>query len=127
MSKLISDKKRDFIFKASAVLILIAAAVYLFNELVASYTMIIGVAGFVITTFMTPYPGKSMRGKRLYNIQIFGIVFMVMSTYLMFVRRNQWVILMLIAAVLILYASVLLPRVYQKEKEKEEEEKNSKK
>lgn len=119
MGKLISDKARDFIFKASAVLILIASVVYLFNEPAAAYTMIIGVAGFVITTFMTPYPGKSIRGKRLYNIQIFGIVFMVMATYLMFVRRNQWVVLMLIAAIFILYASILLPRVYKKEQEDE--------
>lgn len=122
MSKFVSDKTKDFLFKASAILILIAAAVYLFNKVAASYTMIIGVAGFALTTFFTPYPGKNMRGKRLYNIQIFGIVFMVMSTYFMFIHRNEWVILMLVAAILVLYASVLLPKVYRKEQEEEEEE-----
>lgn len=126
MNKFISDKTKDFLFKASAILILIAAIVYFFNEAVASYTMIIGVAGFALTTFFTPYPGKSVRGKRLYNIQIFGIVFMVMSTYFMFVRRNEWVVLMLVAAILVLYAAVLLPKVYQKELEELEEEKKNK-
>lgn len=124
MNKFLSDKTKDFIFKASAILILIAAIIYLFNEAAASYTMIIGVAGFTLTTFFTPYPGKSTRGKRLYNIQIFGIVFMVMSTYFMFVRCNEWVVLMLIAAILILYASVLLPKIYQKELEEEENKKS---
>lgn len=120
MNKFLSDKTKDFIFKASAVLILIAAIVYLFNATVASYTMIIGVAGFALKTFFTPYPGKSTRGKRLYNIQIFGILFMVMSTYFMFVGRNEWVVLMLIAAILTLYASFLLPKVYRQELEDEE-------
>jgi len=123
MGKFLDDKKKDFVFKASAILILIAATVYLFNPLVASYIMIVGVAGFTITTFFTPYPGKSLRGKRLYNIRIFGIIFMVMSTYLMYIHRNEWVVLMLIAAFLTLYSAILLPKVYQQELDKEKEKK----
>jgi hypothetical protein len=115
MSKQINNKSKDFIFKLSAILILIAAVAYMFNPLVASYIMVAGVVGFTITTFMTPYPGKSIRGKRLYNIQVFGIVFMVMATYLMFVRMNEWVVPMLIAGILISYSSILLPKVYDKE------------
>lgn len=114
-----NPKTKDFIFKSSAILILIAAVIYLFNPVVATYVMVIGVVGFTATTFMSPYPGKSLRGKRLYNIQIFGIVFMVMSAYLMYAHRNEWVVTMLIAALLILYAWVLLPRVYQDEQNKE--------
>lgn len=125
MGKFLSDKKKDFIFKASAIVILIAAVVYSFNPVFASYFMILGVAGFTITTFLSPYPGKSLRGKRLYNIQIFGIVFMVMSTYLMFVQQNEWVITMLISAFLILYASVLLPKVYQQELDKDNKKNDS--
>jgi len=123
MGKFMGDKTKDFIFKASAILILIAAVVYLFNKTAASYTMIIGAAGFAVTTFLTPYPGKSVRGKRLYNIQIFGILFMVMSTYMMFIQRNEWPVLMLISAILILYASYLLPKIYQKELQDKEDRK----
>jgi len=114
-----NEKTKDFIFKASAVLILIAAIVYLFNEKAASYTMIIGVAGFALTTFLTPYPGKSVRGKRLYNIRIFGVIFMIMATYLMFERYIEWVILMLISAIMTLYSSLLLPKIYRQELEEE--------
>ncbi|MEN9918392.1 MAG: hypothetical protein RL662_828 [Bacteroidota bacterium] len=118
MKKLLIENKKDFIFKASAIVILVSAIVHLFNPVVASYTMILGVIGYTITTFMSPYPGKSTRGKRLYNIQVFGIVFMIMGSYLMFVGRNEWVITMLVAAILTLYASYLLPKVYEEETRK---------
>lgn len=116
MSKQSNNQIKDFIFKVSAILILIAVCAYLFNPFVASCIMIIGVIGFTITTFMTPYPGKSIRGKRLYNIQILGIVFMIVATYLMFERWNEWVVPMFIAGVLISYSSILLPKVYENEK-----------
>lgn len=108
-------KTKDFVFKLSAILILIAACTYLFNPIVASYIMIIGVIGFVVTTFMTPYPGKSIRGKRLYNIQILGVACMVMSTYLMYSQLNEWVVPMLIAGILLSYTSIMLPKIYDKE------------
>lgn len=126
MKKIISDKNKDFIFRTSAILILISTIVNLFNPLVASYTMIVGVLFFTVTTFLSPYPGKNMRGKRLYNIQIFGVAFMIMSAYLMFVGQNEWVVTMLVAAILTLYSAYLLPRVYAKELE-DEKNKNSKK
>lgn len=109
------DKIKDFVYKLSAILILIAAVCFMFNPTVAKFIMIVGVVGFAITTFMSPYPGTNIRGKRLYNIHIFGVVFMVMSTYLMFEEMNEWVIPMLIGAILIIYSSILLPKVYAKE------------
>lgn len=117
MSKFISDKNKDFIFKASAIIILISAVIYLFNPIVAPYTMAFGVLFFTITTFLSPYPGKSFRGKRLYNMQIFGVIFMVVSACLMFLHRNEWSLTMLIGAILTLYSASLLPKVYAKELE----------
>lgn len=106
---------KSFIFKLSAILILIATTVYTFNKQLAAYVMIVGVVGFTVSVFMSPYPGKSLRGKRLYNMQIFGVLFMIMSSYLMFEELNQWVIPMLIAGVLISYSSFILPKVYNEE------------
>lgn len=114
------NKSKDFIFKLSALLILAAAVSYLFNPVFAAYIMAIGVIGFAGVTFTTPYPGKSLRGKRLFSIQIFGIVFMAISTYLMFVRMNEWVISMLIAAFLLLYTTFMLSKEYEKEKKHKE-------
>lgn len=114
------NKTKDFIFKLSALLILAAAISYLFNPVVAAYIMAVGVTGFAAITFTTPYPGKSLRGKRLFSIQIFGIVFMAIGTYLMFAQKNEWVISMLVAAFLLLYTTFMLSREYEKEKKGKE-------
>lgn len=114
------NKSKDFIFKLSALLILAAAIAYLFNPVFAPYIMAVGVVGFAAITFLTPYPGKSLRGKRLFSIQIFGIAFMAISTYLMFVQKNEWVISMLAAAFLLLYTTFMLSREYEKEKKEKE-------
>lgn len=126
MTELKKNNIKNFIYKLSSILILLAAISYIYNPLIARYIIILGVAGFTITTFMTPYPGKSLRGKRLYNIHVFGIVFMVMSAYLMFVQMNEWVVPMLISGVLICYSSILLPKVYREEQKKADAKLNNK-
>lgn len=114
------NKSKDFIFKLSALLILAAAISYIFNPVIAAYIMAVGVFGFTAITFTTPYPGKSLRGKRLFSIQIFGIAFMAIATYLMFVQKNEWVISMLVAAFLLLYTTLMLSKEYKKEKKEDQ-------
>lgn len=112
-----SNKTKAIIFQISAIIILLSAIVYSFYPVIAKYAMILGVAGYAATTFTSPYPGKDIRGKRLFNISIFAVLLMIASTYLMFVDIAQWVITLLLAAVLTLYCSIILPRVYKKEQE----------
>lgn len=121
MSK--STRNKSLLYKISAVLILVAAILFLFFPDIAPYVMIAGVAGFGAVTFTTPYLGESIRGKRLFNMQIFSVILMAVSTYLMFIKINEWVIPMLIAAILLLYSSMLLPRIYEQEKEEENKKK----
>lgn len=113
----ISPKVKNVFFQIAAILILAAAIIHSFNVEVAKYTMIVGVAGFAATVFTTPYPGKSIRGKRLFNIQVFAVILMAVSAYLMFVDIGGWVVLLLISALLTLYCSIILPNVYKKEQE----------
>lgn len=108
---------KNILFQISAILILVAAIVFYFDITIAKYIMIVGVSGFGATTFTTPYPGKSLRGKRLFNIRVFGVVLMVVATYLMFVDINAWVVLLLASAILTLYSSIVLSIVYKKEQE----------
>jgi len=108
-------KTKDLLYQLSAILILLAAILYYFMPEIARYVMVLGVAGFGAFTFTSPYPGKSLRGKRLFNIQIFAVVLMVISAYLMFIMMNEWVIPLLISGLLILYCSLLLPKELQKE------------
>lgn len=115
----INPKVKNTIFQISALLIIFAAILYSFSVIAAKYAMIVGVIGFGACVFTTKYPGKSIRGRRLYNIQIFAVLFMVVSAYLMFVNMHEWVVTLLIAAVLTLYCSIMLPRAYEQEKSEE--------
>lgn len=114
-----NPKVKNIIFQLSAMLILIAAVLYSFHTTVAKYIMIAGVVGYIITTFTTPYPGKSIRGKRLFNIQIMAVLLMAVSAFLMYIDNSGWVVVLLIAALQTLYCAIILPRVYKKEQEEE--------
>ena len=105
------------IHQLSAILIVLAAIAHSFDTTVAKYGMIVGVAGYAVAVFTTPYPGKSLRGKRLFNIQILAVLLMAVSAYLMFIDYNGWPVTLFIAAVLTLYCAVVLPRVHKKEEE----------
>lgn len=115
----INPKVKNIFFQIAAILILVAAVVHSFHVEVAKYLMIVGVAGFAAVVFTTPYPGKSIRGKRLFNIQMFAVILMAVSAYLMFVDIGGWVVLLFVAAVLTLYCSIVLPLVYKKEREED--------
>lgn len=113
----VSSKLKNTLFQLSAILILIAAIVFYFDTTIAKYMMVIGVAGFAAITFTTPYPGKSLRGKRLFNIQIFAVLLMAVSSFLMFRDMSEWVVTLFIAAVLTLYATIAMSMAYKKEQE----------
>lgn len=115
----ISPKVKNTIFQISALLIIFAAILYSFSVLAAKFAMLIGVVGFGACVFTTKYPGKGIRGKRLYNIQVFAVLFMAVSTYLMFANMHEWVVTLLIAAVLTLYCSIMIPRALEQEKSEE--------
>lgn len=111
-----NPKIKNTIFQLSAILIVLAAIIHSFDTTIAKYAMIVGVVGFAFTTFTTPYPGKSLRGKRMFNIQIFAVLLMAVATYLMYIDYNGWVVILLVAALQTLYCAVMLPRIYEKEK-----------
>ena len=115
----ISPQLRTTIYQISALLVLFSAILHSFSVDIARYVMIAGVVGYTAIVLTGKYPGKSIQGKRLYNYQVFGVLFMIASAYLMFVGRHEWVITLLIAALITLYTSIMLPRAYKKEQDEE--------
>lgn len=113
----INPKAKNIFFQISAILILLSAIAYPFVPMVAKYAMIIGAAGFAATTFTNKYPGKSLRGKRIFNIQVFAAILMAVSAYLMFVDMKEWVVTLLVAALLTLYSTIVLSMTCKKELE----------
>lgn len=109
---------KDVLFRISGILILLSVVLYLFIPTVVPWLMAVSVVMFTAITLTNPYPGKSLRGKRLFNFQLFSCILMIVATYLMFRERNEWVLAMIVGAVFLLYASVMIPRELEKEKNK---------
>lgn len=112
-----NTKTKELIYQISAVTILFAAVFYLFQPDISRFVMIAGVVGFIYSTFTNRYQGNSLRGKRLFNMQVFAVVIMAAAAYLMYVYIKEWVVLMLISGILILYSSIMLSYIDKKEKE----------
>ncbi len=112
---------KDILYKVSAILVLLSAVLYLFAPEIAPWGMAIGTLGLTVATAMMRYPGKSIRGKRLFNFQIFSCIFFLMATYLMFKQNLQWALSMAVGSILLLYAAIMLPIVYEKEKSETKE------
>ena len=106
---------KDKIFQISGILILFSAILYLFSPDIAPWIMSVSVLIFSLITMKNPYPGKSIRGKRLFNFQIFSCLLMIASTYLMFKHRNEWPLVMIIGALFMLYAVIAIPKELDKE------------
>ncbi len=109
-------RTKDVLFRISGILILLSAALYLAMPVEARWVMAAAVAVFSATTIASPYPGRSLRGKRLFNFQLFACIAMIVGTYLMFRERNEWVLAMVIGAIFLLYAAFMIPRELEKEK-----------
>ena len=110
-------KVKDIVYRLSGILILFSALLYLFEPVVASWIMAVSVVAFTVVTVTTPYPGKSLRGRRLFNFQVIACLLMIASAYLMFKQRNEWPLFMIIGAILLLYSTILMPKVLESEKE----------
>lgn len=108
---------KSLLYKTSAIFILVFTVVYSFLPTVAVWGMVVGVSLFSAITLTTPYPGKSVRGKRLFNFQVFACVLLVVATFLMYKQLNQWPVLLLISAIFLFYSSVVLQKELEKEKE----------
>ncbi len=106
---------KSVLYKASALFILIFTVVYSFYPAIAVWGMVVGVSMFSAITLTSPYPGKSIRGKRLFNFQVFACVLLVVATYLMYIRRNEWPVLLLISAIFLFYSSIVLQKELEKE------------
>ena len=115
---MMTDNTKDILLRIAAVCILLSAMAFLFLPEVAPWIMAPSVILFSVMTVTSPYPGESIRGKRLFNIQLFACVLMIVATYLMFRQRNEWVLTMISGAVFLLYAAIVLPKELEKEKNK---------
>lgn len=106
---------RDIIYRLAGLLILFSALLYLFEPVIAPWIMGASVILFGGVTLLSPYKGKSIRGKRLFNFQVIACLMMAIATYLMFEHRSEWALFMVIGAIFLLYSAFMMPKVDQDE------------
>ena len=106
-----SQQIRNYFFMVAGVLVLAGAMSYITRWTYAPYLFAIGAAGIAVSFMTAPYKNLGFRRRRLHRINVLAGVSLVSASVLMFRERTEWVILVLIAALLILYTSFVIPRV----------------
>lgn len=122
------------IFLLGAVLMVVGSGAYTFAREWAPYVFSMGVVAFVLMQLKQRYEGDSIVLKRLRRIVIVSDVFFLLSALLMFANmnnlfgfdtltyvkyiHNNWVVALLVAAILQLYTSHRIGHELNKEAKK---------
>ena len=116
---MLNNKIKTLLFQFSAILILFAAIYYQFDPSNARWVMIVGAIGYTLTCLTNRYEGGNVKGKRLFSKQLFSVILIAISAYLMFVGLKGWIVTLLFAAILMLYYVFTMSKI-----EKEDEGNN---
>lgn len=103
-------KIRTILFVASACLVLAGAALYLTQWTVAPYLFAVGAAGIAVNYLTTPVGDLDFRSRRLHRFNVMAGFLMVVASGFQFNGRKEWVICLLIAAILQLYTAFVSPK-----------------
>lgn len=101
---------RTILFVASACLVLAGAALYLTQWTVAPYLFAVGAAGIAVNYLTTPVGDLDFRSRRLHRFNVMAGFLMVVASGFQFNGRKEWVICLLIAAILQLYTAFVSPK-----------------
>jgi len=99
---------RNHIFVISAALVLIGAALYIFDWKFAPYLFAAGAAGVTVCYLTISNQSADVRTRRLQRNNIFAGISMIISSVFMFRHQMAWVVFLLIAAVFLLYSSFVM-------------------
>ncbi len=122
------------IYLAGAVLMVVGAGTMVFGWLLAPYVYAVGALGFTSMQMLQRYDGPSFVVRRLRRIMLLSDVLFLVSAVLMFAGQgnplhldaltyvkyvhNNWVVTLLIAAILQLYTSHRIGQELEKEAKK---------
>ena len=104
-----NQQLRNYFFVCSCILVLAGAAMYITKWNYAPYLFAVGTSGVTLTFMTAPYHNLDFRRRRLHRINIIAGISMIVSSFFMFRRKTEWVVFLLISALLILYTSFISP------------------
>lgn len=104
---------------------LLGAGTYLFESMFSNVLFAVGVVLFASMQMNATYDGRNFTVARLRRQQILGSLALVLAAVAMtaqnlgynFYRHNEWVVCVLIGAVLQLYTAIRIPQELRKEKQ----------
>ncbi|MDP4278039.1 MAG: hypothetical protein Q8914_10475 [Bacteroidota bacterium] len=114
-------KLKSVTFVLGAVLILVSSVLVMEHVQWGKYAFAIGAALYIINRKNQNYEGFDFRLRRLNRFNFINSILLVVISYLQFKDRNYWVILLLIVAILEMYAT-FRAEVYEKDIAKKESE-----
>lgn len=100
---------RNYIFMFSGALVLAGATLYITHWIHAPYLFAVGAAGITVCFMTIPYKDLGFRRRRLHRINVLAGISMIASSVFMFRGRMEWVIFLLISALLLVYTSFVGP------------------
>lgn len=120
------NKIQTLLFRLGGIAMLVGAVLNPLESKVAPYIYCVGALMFASMQMMESYEGDSFVIRRLRRQQIIGSLLLMLSGVAMFgnafrieyMRHNEWLIVMLIAAILQLYTAFRIPAELKKEENK---------
>ena len=128
------NRVESVIFVLGALMIVVGCGANVFVQGWAPYVFSMGVVAFVLMQFKQTYDGTNLTIRRLRRMVIMSDVFFIVSAILMFANmdnlfgfdaltyakyiHNNWVVTLLIAAVLQLYSNHRLGKEFSEESKK---------
>ena len=119
------SKTENLLFRIGALMMVAGAATYLINGQVACIAFVVGVVLFACMQLRMTYEGSNFVVTRLRRQQLFGATMLVLAAAAMIaqtffhytvMRHNEWVVCLLIGAVIQLYTAFRMPNELEKER-----------
>jgi VIT1/CCC1 family predicted Fe2+/Mn2+ transporter len=107
-------KFKDFLFYIGSIFLVLSAVFYTAGWDFIPYVYAVSGAGVAVAFLTNPYRGDNIRIKRLNIQQAIAALLLPVSSCLMFKKMNEWIICLLISAVLQMY--VIFIREYEEKK-----------
>ncbi len=117
------SKKQQLIQQIAAIIMVVGAAVFMLQPLVATILYTLGAVVFCSLQLLQRYDGKNFIIRRLRRQQILGLIAFLCGACCMimqvgrfgFARRNEWVVCVTIGCVLELYTVLRISAELKKE------------
>ena len=105
-----NDKFKSYLFYVCSILLLLSAGLYITEWFVIPYIYAVASAGVAVVYLTSPYKGSDTRLKRLNVQEAIAAILLPVSSFLMFKEKNEWVLFLLISAILQLYVAFIKGR-----------------